>query len=68
MKCEPCIKGYTKMAFQAGAALDELVEFLNVAITEAGCPAEQWALKALETYKDLEQGTPVDMEICCHEG
>jgi AhpD family alkylhydroperoxidase len=66
-KCEPCITGYTKMAHQAGATIDELVEFLNVAITEAGCPAEQWALKAFETYNNLERGETVDMEICCHE-
>jgi AhpD family alkylhydroperoxidase len=52
-KCEPCLRAYTKMAFQAGATLDELVEFLNVAITEGGCPGETWALKAFETYKNL---------------
>lgn len=67
-KCEPCIRGYTKMAYEAGATLEEVVEYLNVAMTEAGCPAEQWALKALETYYDMEQGNTVDMEICCHEG
>jgi AhpD family alkylhydroperoxidase len=66
-KCEPCIIGYTKMAHQAGASVDELVEFLNGAITEAGCPAEQWAMKALETYNNLERGETVELEICCHE-
>jgi AhpD family alkylhydroperoxidase len=67
-KCEPCIKGYTKMAYESGATLDELVEYMNVALTEAGCPAEQWTLKALETYYEMEQGNPVNLEICCHEG
>ena len=41
-KCEPCLRAYTKMAFQAGATQDELVEFLNVAITEGGCPVSFW--------------------------
>jgi len=55
-KCEPCIRAYTKMAFQEGVTQDELVEFLNVAITEGGCPGETWALKALQAYKELQQG------------
>lgn len=64
-KCEPCIRGYAKMAHQAGATSKELIEFLNVAITEGGCPAEQWALKAYQVFQDLQQGTPVEEEICC---
>ena len=66
-KCEPCIKGYTKMAFQAGATESELVEFLNVAITESGCPGEQWAIIALNVYNDLNTGKNVEADICCHE-
>ena len=46
-KCEPCINGYTKMAYKAGTTEAELVEFLNVAITESGCQGEQWAMKPL---------------------
>lgn len=64
-KCEPCIKGYTKMAYHAGVTREELLEFLNVAITEGGCPAEQWALNAYQVYKDLQQGKTVEAEICC---
>lgn len=64
-KCEPCIKGYTKMAYHAGVTPEELLEFLNVAITEGGCPAEQWALNAYQVYKDLQQGKTVKEEICC---
>jgi AhpD family alkylhydroperoxidase len=64
-KCEPCIKGYTKMAYHAGVTREELLEFLNVAITEGGCPAEQWALIAYHVYKDLQQGKTVKEEICC---
>jgi AhpD family alkylhydroperoxidase len=66
-KCEPCITGYTKMAFQAGTTQEELIEFLNVAVTEAGCPAEQWSLKAFQVYRDLEQGKHIEGEICCKE-
>lgn len=66
-KCEPCIKGYTKLAFQAGATETELVEFLNVAITESGCPGEQWAMIALETYERLQAGENVSTDICCQE-
>lgn len=64
-KCEPCLRAYTKMAFQAGATLDELVEFLNVAMTEAGCPGETWALKAFQAYKELEEGKEIKEELCC---
>jgi len=64
-KCEPCLKAYTKMAFQAGVTQDELLEFLNVAITEGGCPGETWALKAFETYENLQAGQEVKEELCC---
>lgn len=64
-KCEPCIKAYTKMAYQKGVSLDELMEFLNVSMTEGGCPAEQWALKAYETYKDLQAGVEIAEDVCC---
>jgi len=64
-RCEPCIKAYTKMAFQAGVAQEELIEFLNVAIVEGGCPGEQWALKAYQTYKELQMGKEIIEEVCC---
>ncbi len=66
-KCEPCIIGYTKMAYEAGTTEAELVEFLNVAVTESGCPGEQWALIALKTYGDLDTGRKIDADICCHD-
>lgn len=55
-KCEPGVREYTELAFQAGVTQDELIEFLNVAMTEGGCPGEQWALKAYQIYKELKQG------------
>lgn len=67
-RCEPCIKGYARMAFQAGATEEELVEFMNVAITESGCPGEQWALTALDAYDAMRSGQDTGkIEICCHE-
>ena len=53
------------MAYHAGVTPEELLEFLNVAITEGGCPAEQWALSAYKVYKNLQQGKTVKEEICC---
>jgi len=66
-KCEPCILGYTKMAHEAGASESELIEFLNVAIVESGCPGEQWAMLALKTYNEIEDGITVNADICCHD-
>jgi len=40
-----------------------------VAITESGCPGEQWAMIALKTYSDLEAGKKFEAaDICCHDG
>lgn len=64
-KCEPCIRAYTKMAHVAGVTQEELLEFLNVAMTEGGCPAEQWAMKAYQVYEELKKGKQVEEEVCC---
>ncbi len=64
-KCEPCIKAYTKMALEAGVTHDEFIEFLNVAITEGGCPGEQWAMKAYQVYLELQSGGQIEEEVCC---
>ena len=64
-KCEPCIKAYVKLAVEADVMKEELLEFLNVAITEAGCPGEQWAMKAYEVYNDLLGGAEIEEEVCC---
>ena len=64
-KCEPCIRAYTKMAYEFGVTEQELVEFLNVAMTEGGCPGEQWAMKAYEVYLDLQAGGEVEETACC---
>jgi len=64
-KCEPCIKAYTKMAVKAGVTQDEFIEFLNVSITEGGCPGEQWAMMAYRVYTDLLNGAEIEEEVCC---
>ena len=64
-KCEPCLRAYIKMAWQAGVSEAELIEFLNVAMTEGGCPAEQWALKALAVFRKLQSGEDIEEDICC---
>lgn len=64
-KCESCIKAYTKMAVNAGVTQDEFIEFLNVAITEGGCPGEQWAMLAYKVYIDLLGGAEIEEEVCC---
>ena len=65
MKCEPCIKAYSKMAFKAGVNQDEFIEFLNVPITEGGCPGEQWAMLAYKVYIDLIGGAEIEEDVCC---
>jgi len=64
-KCEPCIRAYAKMAYQADVTEKELLEFLNVAMTEGGCPGEQWAMKALWAYRELQKGKQIEEEVCC---
>lgn len=72
IKCEPCIRAYTQMAReQYGVSSEELIEFLNVAMTMGGCPGEEWALKAL-SYWGSSSSEPIaavsadgDGASCC---
>jgi len=65
--CEPCIRAYVEWAAKKGATKQELVEFLNVAMTMQGCPGEEWALKALQAYDELVEGKSVSANGCCTE-
>ncbi|MEE9224947.1 MAG: carboxymuconolactone decarboxylase family protein [Bacteroidota bacterium] len=66
IRCEPCIRAYAKMALERGATKEELMEFLNVAITMQGCPGEEWALKAYAAYQEFAGGkVQPDGESCC---
>jgi AhpD family alkylhydroperoxidase len=71
IKCEPCIKAYVEMARDRyGVRWEELIEFLNVAITMGGCPGEEWALKALSYWSsspepDRAASLEGDGALCC---
>ncbi len=66
IRCEPCIWAYVKMACDKGITQEELIEFLEVAMTMQGCPGEEWALKAYTVYKEHVGGTePSESNMCC---
>jgi AhpD family alkylhydroperoxidase len=67
IRCEPCIRAYVKMAVDRGVRQEELIEFLNVAMTMQGCPGEEWAIKAYAAYKEIVGGLTVatDSSSCC---
>ena len=65
IRCEPCIRAYVKMAYERGISQEELIEFLEVAMTMQGCPGEEWALKAYATYKDCVSGDRSATETAC---
>lgn len=67
IRCEPCIRAYVRMAYDKGVSQDELIEFLEVAMTMQGCPGEEWALKAFAVFKECAGGQPsADPECCAH--
>ena len=69
IRCEPCIKAYVRMAHEKGISQEELIEFLEVAMTMQGCPGEEWALKAYRIYKECLIGGPIDKTtLCCEHG
>jgi AhpD family alkylhydroperoxidase len=66
IRCEPCIRTYVKMAHEKGITREELIEFLEVAMTMQGCPGEEWALKAYAAYKECISGAqPDEAAACC---
>jgi len=67
LRCEPCIRAYVQMAYEKGISEQELIEFLEVAMTMQGCPGEEWALKAFAAYKELLAGSRVaEAASCCN--
>ncbi len=66
IRCEPCIRAYVQMACDKGITQEELIEFLEVAMTMQGCPGEEWALKAYAAYKECLDGRLAsDVSGCC---
>lgn len=67
IRCEPCIRAYVQMACEKGISEQELIEFLEVAMTMQGCPGEEWALTAFAAYKELSAGTrAAQAASCCY--
>ncbi|SPP66314.1 carboxymuconolactone decarboxylase family protein [Nitrospira lenta] len=67
IRCKPCIRAYVRMAYDKGVSQEELIEFLEVAMTMQGCPGEEWALKAYRGYKECLMGGPTDKTALCCE-
>jgi AhpD family alkylhydroperoxidase len=69
IRCEPCIHAYVIKVYEAGVTQEELLEFLEVAMTMQGCPGEEWALKAYAAYKEYKAGirTPENVTCCVHQ-
>jgi AhpD family alkylhydroperoxidase len=66
IRCEPCVRAYVRMALDKGISQEELIEFLEVAMTMQGCPGEEWALKAYQVYKEHVSGTQQsENDVCC---
>jgi len=65
IRCEPCIRAYVRMAYDKGASQEELIEFLEVAMTMQGCPGEEWALKAYSAFKECVSGQQPADAVCC---
>jgi AhpD family alkylhydroperoxidase len=66
IRCEPCIRAYVRMAVEKGIAQEELIEFLEVAMTMQGCPGEEWALKAYAAHKECFGREPTSgTSRCC---
>ena len=66
IRCEPCIRAYVRMAHEKGVTQEELLEFLEVAMTMQGCPGEEWALKAFAAYQERPaEGRPPSATTCC---
>jgi AhpD family alkylhydroperoxidase len=65
IRCEPCIRAYVQMALDKGISQEELIEFLEVAMTMQGCPGEEWALKAYAAYKECTSGDKPRSEATC---
>lgn len=65
IRCEPCIRAYVRLAYDKGVSQEELIEFLEVAMTMQGCPGEEWALKAFAAFKECVSGQQPTDAVCC---
>jgi AhpD family alkylhydroperoxidase len=51
--CDGCVAYHAKAAARKGAAREEVVEVLNVALLMAGGPASVWAPRALAAFDEF---------------
>jgi AhpD family alkylhydroperoxidase len=65
IRCEPCIRAYVKLVHEKGVTQEELIEFLEVAMTMQGCPGEEWAFKAYAAYKECVTGIESTTSAAC---
>lgn len=70
LRCEPCVLAYVKkLRDEFAVSREELVEFLEVAMTMQGCPGEEWAIKALSAWDTPGESETREVEeagdSCC---
>jgi len=51
--CTPCILGQTKLAVEAGATKEEVLEAVSVAIAMGGTPALGWSWRVTKLLEEL---------------
>ncbi|GAB6189334.1 carboxymuconolactone decarboxylase family protein [Marinitoga arctica] len=63
IKCEPCVKGYVKLAYENGVTEEELLETLDVIMTMGGCPGEEWSMIAYDYWEKLKNDIIPNIEM-----
>lgn len=53
IRCEPCIRAYVRMAYDKGVSQEELIEFLEVAMTMQGCPGKSGRSRPIASTRNV---------------
>jgi alkylhydroperoxidase/carboxymuconolactone decarboxylase family protein YurZ len=53
IRYEPCIRPYVRMAYSKGVSREELIEFLDLAMTMQGCPGEEMGPQSIRSLYRL---------------
>lgn len=61
-----CIRASVRRACDQEIIPEELIEFLEVAMTMQSCSGEEWALKAYAMYKNCVSGNQPVPEAACY--
>ncbi len=51
--CAPCIIGQTKLAVEAGATKDEVLETVSVSVAMGGTPAMAWSWRVIKVLEEM---------------